>query len=79
VPQAAEEKKSRIGDWELDTIIGARHLGALLSSVDRASRHTILELLASRAAAPGGLRRAGGGVLLRDPLPFVGARPERNR
>jgi len=52
VPQAAEEKKSRIGDWELDTIIGARHLGALLSSVDRASRHTILELLASRAAAP---------------------------
>ncbi len=45
-------EKLRIGDWELDTIIGARHRGALLSSVDRASWFTILELLAGKAAAP---------------------------
>ncbi len=49
---AVVEEKSRIGDWELDTIIGARHRGALLSSVDRASWYTILELLGGKAAAP---------------------------
>ena len=29
-PQEVEEK-SRVGDWEADTIIGSRHLGALVS------------------------------------------------
>ena len=49
---AIVEEKSRIGDWELDTIIGAGHRGALLSSVDRASKYTILELLEGKSAAP---------------------------
>ena len=49
---AEAEEKSRIGDWELDTIIGARHRGAVLSSVDRRSKFTLLELLAGKAAAP---------------------------
>lgn len=32
------EEKSRFGDWELDTIIGANHKGVLVSMVDRASK-----------------------------------------
>lgn len=36
------EKKERIGDWELDTIIGANHQGAIVSMVDRASKLTRL-------------------------------------
>ena len=36
------EEKSRVGDWEGDT--GARHRGAVLSLVDRASRFTLLAL-----------------------------------
>ncbi len=49
---AVVEKKSRVGGWELDPIIGARHRGALLSSVDRVSWYTILELLGGKAAVP---------------------------
>ena len=30
------EEKSRVGDWEGDTVVGARHRGAVLSLVDRA-------------------------------------------
>ncbi len=48
-PQVVEEKV-RIGDRELDTIIGARHRGALLSPVDRASRYTVLEWLEGKAS-----------------------------
>lgn len=35
---AIVEKKERIGDWELDTIIGAKHKGAIVSMVDRVSK-----------------------------------------
>ena len=35
-------KRSRIGDWEIDTIIGARHSGALLSLTERKSRDILL-------------------------------------
>ncbi len=45
------EEKSRIGDWELDTIIGARHRGALVSSVDRGSKFTFLERVEVKTAA----------------------------
>ncbi len=45
------EEKSRIGDWELDTIIGARHWGALVSSVDRGSKFTFLERVEVKTAA----------------------------
>ena len=74
---AVAEEKSRIGDGELDTIIGARHRGAVLSPVGWRSKFTLLELLAVKAAAPvieALLRRM---EPFRDPLPFVGARPER--
>ena len=46
------EEKSRVGDWEGDT--GARHRGAVLSLVDRASRFTLLALLGGRTAGETG-------------------------
>ena len=36
------EGKTRVGDWEADTIIGARNRGALVSVVDRKSKFTFL-------------------------------------
>ena len=35
------EEKTRVGDWEADTIIGARYQGALVSLVYRASKLTL--------------------------------------
>lgn len=40
-PAIVDEKK-RIGDWELDTIIGRAHKGAIVSMVDRHSKLTFL-------------------------------------
>lgn len=37
------DDKSRFGDWEVDTIIGARHQGALVSIVERVSKLVMLE------------------------------------
>jgi len=34
--------RQRIGDWEGDTIVGARHKGVLVSLVERKSRYTVL-------------------------------------
>jgi transposase, IS30 family len=45
------EEKSRLGDWEIDTIIGARQQGAILSIVDRKSKFTLLALLPDKTAA----------------------------
>lgn len=46
---AIVETKSRIGDWEADTIIGVRKKpAAILSFVDRHSKFTILEKLIER-------------------------------
>jgi IS30 family transposase len=42
---AVVEAKERFGDFELDTIIGAHHRGAIMSAVDRASKFTFLVLL----------------------------------
>jgi IS30 family transposase len=39
------EEKTRLGDLELDTIVGAQHQGAIVSSVDRASKYTFLGLV----------------------------------
>jgi transposase, IS30 family len=39
------EEKSRIGDWELDTIVGANHQGYLVSMVERCSKYTKLVLV----------------------------------
>ncbi len=44
------ERKERIGDFELDTIRGANQSGAIVTIVDRKSKHTFMALL-SRATA----------------------------
>ena len=48
---AIVEGKVRVGDWEVDTIVGARHSGAIVSLVDRASKFTLLQPVARRTAA----------------------------
>jgi len=47
---AVVEKKSRLGDWEGDTIIGANQQGAILSIVDRSSKFTLLAKLKDKRA-----------------------------
>jgi len=46
---AIVETRSRIGDWEADTIIGRRQNGSILSLVERRSRFCLLEKLANRS------------------------------
>ena len=48
-PEIVEEK-GRVGDFEVDTIVGANHQGAILSVVDRRTKITFLKLL-SRGTA----------------------------
>lgn len=43
--------KGRLGDWEADTIIGARHRGAILSCTERRSKLTLLRKLETKAAS----------------------------
>ena len=45
---AIVERKSRIGDWELDTIVGSEHRGALVSMAERKSKLVRLALVQSR-------------------------------
>ena len=49
-PSIVEEKK-RTGDWELDTIIGKNHKGAIVSMVDRSSKYTKLVLVKDKKAS----------------------------
>lgn len=42
--------KGRLGDWEVDTIIGAQHQGAILSCTERKSKLTLLRKLATKGA-----------------------------
>jgi len=44
-------QKARFGDWEADTIVGARHKGGIVSVVERKSKLTRLRLLATKEAA----------------------------
>ena len=44
------DKKERVGDWEIDTIIGANHQGALVSAVERKSRLTCIEHVPNKEA-----------------------------
>lgn len=44
-------RKGRFGDWEADTIVGARHKGGLLSLVERKSKLIRLRKLATKSAA----------------------------
>lgn len=47
---AIVEKKIRVGDWELDIIIGSKHKGAIVSIVDRASKFTKLIKVAGKTS-----------------------------
>lgn len=40
-PQIVDDR-SRLGDWEIDTIIGKGHQGALITIVERMSRYTLI-------------------------------------
>lgn len=44
------DRKCRLGDWELDTIIGKKHKGAIVSIVERASKLTKLVKIPSKTA-----------------------------
>lgn len=44
------EKKSRIGDLEIDTVIGKNHVGALVTVVDRKSKFTLIKNVSSKQA-----------------------------
>jgi len=42
--------KERIGDWEIDTIHGKNHQGALVTAVERKTRFTTIQAVCSRKA-----------------------------
>jgi IS30 family transposase len=44
------EEKSRIGDFEIDTVIGKDHQGALVTVVDRMSKFTLIGKVDSKEA-----------------------------
>jgi IS30 family transposase len=46
----AAERKERLGDWEGDTIIGAKHQGAVLTLVDRKSKLSLIVNLEGKTA-----------------------------
>jgi IS30 family transposase len=43
-------QKTRIGDWEIDTVIGKNHQGALVTIVERVSKFTLIKKVASKHA-----------------------------
>ena len=44
------DNKDRIGDWEVDTIIGRNHQGALVTAVERKTMFTCIEYVPSKSA-----------------------------
>jgi len=44
------DEKTRIGDWEIDLVIGKDHQGALLTVVDRCSKYTLIKKLDGKGA-----------------------------
>lgn len=44
------EQKVRLGDWEIDTVIGQNHQGALVTVVDRVSKFTLIKKVDSKHA-----------------------------
>lgn len=48
---AVVQARSRIGDWEGDTVVGPGHKGALVTLVERKSRYTLAYALRSRHSA----------------------------
>jgi IS30 family transposase len=47
---AIVETRERIGDWEIDTIIGRKHKGALLTLVERKTKLTLIRRLPKKQA-----------------------------
>jgi IS30 family transposase len=47
---AIVEEKSRIGDWEVDTIIGKNHHQAIVTLVDRNSKFTLMKKVEAKQA-----------------------------
>jgi len=48
-PQLVEQR-ARLGDWEVDTLVGKGHRGAMVSLVERKSRYTLLQPVTQRLA-----------------------------
>lgn len=46
------EEKSRVGDWEIDTIIGRYHHQGIVTIVDRCSKFTLMKKVPSKHAEP---------------------------
>lgn len=49
-PEVVDDK-SRIGDWEIDTVIGKAHRGALVTIVERVTNFTVSAQVNSKSAA----------------------------
>jgi IS30 family transposase len=49
-PKVVDEK-SRIGDWEVDTVIGKNHKGALVTIVERVTKLTLIAHVPQKTAA----------------------------
>ena len=47
---AVVETRERIGDWEADTIIGKRHLQAILTLVERRTKYCLIERVKQKTA-----------------------------
>ncbi len=45
------KERSRLGDYEMDLIVGRKNKGAILSIIDRTSRYCILEKLKNKSSA----------------------------
>ena len=69
---AVVELKRRVGDWELDTIVGARHRGALVSVVDRCSKFAFLRRVPRKTSS------AVGGAVLACLRPFSALAPHHD-
>jgi len=48
---AEVDAKSRIGDWEIDLIIGKDHSGAMVTIVERISKFTVSAQIDDKSAA----------------------------
>ena len=48
---AVVDARSRIGDWEADTIVGRKQKGGLVSLVERRSRYCVLQKVATKSAS----------------------------
>lgn len=44
------DAKKRLGDWEIDTVVGKNHKGARVTIVARKSKYTLIKRLAKKKA-----------------------------